>query len=330
MLKRLTTIALVFCSTGIVFAGDLEPPGPPGATMKTLNAVEPRTPIHTLGSSATGLYVITQPGSYYLAQNIYGVNAKNGIEITVNNVTIDLMGFSLIGVAGSLDGIMGTGLSDAVTVRNGTVKEWGGSGVNLPFTYDFRADDLVVSDCGWVGLSCGGGIIENSQFLGNEYGIFIDSGSLINCRAIGNTEIGVSVASANGSIRNVVSSYNGFGFSQGAGGGWVIESSSFNSNDTGGISVCGSNIIRNNTVRYNNADTQNAVGIYLRCGGNLVDGNLVYGNDIGIKALSNGGEVVIRNSLANNTTAIDASTGNDFAPLQKAGASTNPWANISN
>jgi hypothetical protein len=41
---------------------------------------------------------ITQPGSYRLSSNLTAPPAANGIEITVSNVTIDLNGFTVLGV----------------------------------------------------------------------------------------------------------------------------------------------------------------------------------------------------------------------------------------
>jgi len=45
-----------------------------------------------LNSSATGLYVVDEPGSYYLTGNIF-INFKHGIEIGVSNVKVDLKGY---------------------------------------------------------------------------------------------------------------------------------------------------------------------------------------------------------------------------------------------
>src|SRR5678809_1013800 len=86
--------------------GSLTPPGAPAPTMKTLDQLQPRIPVNatTTPGDATSVFKITQPGSYYLTGNIAGVAGKHGIYVTTGNVTLDLMGFDLVGVAGSLDG----------------------------------------------------------------------------------------------------------------------------------------------------------------------------------------------------------------------------------
>ncbi len=116
-------------------AGPLDPPaGPIGATFKTLGDVEPRTVVNATNTpgAGTSIFKITQPGSYYLTGNITGVAGKHGIEISASGVTLDLNGFDLVGVPGSLDGVtvVGGGLS-SIAVINGSVRTWGGDGVDL-------------------------------------------------------------------------------------------------------------------------------------------------------------------------------------------------------
>ena len=110
---------------GLVFAqGTLTPPGPPGPTMLALSQVEPRTPVdavHTPGNSSAE-FAINNAGSYYLTTNITGVSGKDGIDIDANNVTLDLNGFSVVGVSGALNGINTTYAN--IVVHSGIVSQW--------------------------------------------------------------------------------------------------------------------------------------------------------------------------------------------------------------
>ena len=48
---------------------------------------------------ATAEFVISQPGSYCLANNIVGESGKSGIRIDADSVTLDLGGFAMLGVS---------------------------------------------------------------------------------------------------------------------------------------------------------------------------------------------------------------------------------------
>ena len=130
----LASFLILGSSFPLLAQGPLTPPGAPAPTMKSLDQIEPRIPInatHTPGD-ADSLFKITQPGSYYLTGNLMGVAAKIGIEIATSNVTIDLMGHSLLGAAGSLSGIATPSTSyNNLTVRNGVITGWGGNGIQL-------------------------------------------------------------------------------------------------------------------------------------------------------------------------------------------------------
>src|SRR6266446_2752769 len=107
--------------------GSLTPPGAPAPTMKTLDQVEPRTPISAVPAT------ITTSGSYYLTTNLTCTlcgGGTNGITIVADGVTLDLMGFDLTGTSGSGKGILASIGRTNLCVRNGTVRGWGGDGVD--------------------------------------------------------------------------------------------------------------------------------------------------------------------------------------------------------
>ena len=68
LVSLLALAGLVVVST-FTMAGDLEPPGAPGSTMKTLDEVEPRIPI----SQGDIPLTINESGSYYLTEDINSI-----------------------------------------------------------------------------------------------------------------------------------------------------------------------------------------------------------------------------------------------------------------
>ncbi len=75
--------------------------------MKSLTEVEPRIAINAANTpgDAGNLFIISQPGSYYLTGNINGVAGMHGIAISASGVTLDLSGFELRGSPGTLTGV---------------------------------------------------------------------------------------------------------------------------------------------------------------------------------------------------------------------------------
>lgn len=166
--------ALSLCSVlvglslpGVSLAGDLNPPaGVIAPTMKTLQQVEPRTPLtqQTAPGDETSVFRITQPGSYYLTGNIQGVTGKVGVRVDADDVTLDLNGFTLYGVAGARAGIADHANESRpsgrnLTVLNGVIAGFPEGGVRIESTIGSRLSGL--------------------QIVGGKYGIFVDANSVI-------------------------------------------------------------------------------------------------------------------------------------------------------
>jgi parallel beta-helix repeat protein len=145
-------LLLLAALAGVVHGGPLDPTAPPGSTGKNVITSLP--------------FTISQPGSYILNSNLTGVGGgQSGIIVTTNNVTIDLQGFELVGVPGSGHGITHlSGSQSGLTVRNGTVRNWGQLGISAG-----------------LGLS-----VDGVSFKANNGGVFGgDGATLTNCRIEG-------------------------------------------------------------------------------------------------------------------------------------------------
>jgi hypothetical protein len=165
--------------------GSLTPLGAPAPTMKSLDQIEARTAI----TNTASLVTISQPGSYYLTQNLT-VSAGDAIDIAANDVTLDLNGFTISSTAASAAGcginfVSFKGNSD-ITISNGHIK--GGVtnnagvysgpgfafGIYKSFSYpvNVRVTGVSVSGCLNYGILLGTGnssVVESCtvQTIGN-------------------------------------------------------------------------------------------------------------------------------------------------------------------
>ena len=133
---------------GIVQGGPLDPSGVPAPTMKTLQEVEPRTPISSLP------YTITESGSYYLTKNLTFTGAGAAITIGVSGVTFDLNGFTLIGNNSADSAIAAFATGDHLIVRNGALRAWPFVAIDAPGASIVVVEHVVLSEVG-VGIRTG-------------------------------------------------------------------------------------------------------------------------------------------------------------------------------
>ena len=181
-------------------AGELTPPGGSvGQTMKTLDEIEPRIPVTSLSHDANSLFKITQPGSYYLTENITGRAGYHGIEIASSDVTLDLMGFTLRGVADSLDGITTDGAAHSrIYIYNGTVRDWDEDGISLSQGSAYHISDVIAYANQFVGFRCfSDATLERcSAHYNGDHGFDLNSGAIMReCTAANNTGAGIHAAS---------------------------------------------------------------------------------------------------------------------------------------
>ncbi len=129
-----------------VSAGDLNPP--PGA-------IQPTNRVQLNAQAITLPYTISQPGSYVLTSNLTGSNGLDGFIIDADDVTLDLNGFALVGVTGSLDGVHVDGAHSNITVKNGTIRSWAARGISAALAVNGRFEGLSIGNCSNDGISVG-------------------------------------------------------------------------------------------------------------------------------------------------------------------------------
>lgn len=289
--------------------------------MKTLQQVEPRTPINldNTPGDATSLFIITSPGSYYLTGNIKGFSGKHGIRIESSNVSIDLMGFQIAGVAGSLSGIyLSMANLEHITVINGFIVGWGDKGLFFTgSTTNCLIENVHASNNGTSGIRTGSMtviknctssknqfgynlgvacmIINSAMYQNTGWGMDANIGSIVlGCVAYDNATNGIVVGTG-GSIIDCTAARNGLNGLQASSASTISRCTSFD-NDGNGIWVSLDCFILNNTCNANGIGGDGA-GIYVFGDGNRVEGNNCTDNQVGIE-INGSTNYIIRNTCA--------------------------------
>jgi parallel beta-helix repeat protein len=316
---------------GLVRAGPMEPPAAPGPTN--------RMPIFQPDPGGFPI-VINQPGSYYLTQDITGETGKNGIEISASDVTLDLNGFTLMGVTGSGSGVGVPYGShrDNISIHEGTIRGWGSAGVDLHCEACAGAQLTnlrVVSNAG-QGITVGTRSMVSDSMVADNGGAGLNApGYATVTRVTARDNGGDGIDAGPGSVvTNSISSENaGVGIRVMEGS--VLEGCTADSNFTDGFQVFGrGNLIGGNTA-YQNGVYGDGAGVRVFGSGsygNRIEGDNVVANDIGID-VDDTDNIIIKNSASGNTTDYDIVAGNAVGAIIDCTGGCNsinadPWANF--
>lgn len=219
-------------------------------------------------------YVISEPGSYILTGNRHCKGT--GIFINTDHVTLDLMGYALVGPgknSGENYGILSNNYRN-LEIRNGTIRDFGDRGVvdrgtEQPTGYK-RILNLRAIGNGGCGICIGG-----------------PANLVMDCTCVGNGVSGICPGYRSRVTGNLCHGNEHNGIHAGR-GSLVTDNVVSENGHTGIIAFCGSTIVGNSVYMNNLANDPNNAGIRLENGclakdntlrGNKQNGFLVKGID---------------------------------------------------
>jgi parallel beta-helix repeat protein len=239
--------------------------------MKTLDQVEARTIVNAANTpgDATNTYIISAPGSYYLAGNITGAAGKHGISIRAHNVTLDLNGFALI--SGGAEVTRGVDTLIPIvnfSIRNGSVRGWTDGGVRAEFAVTLAEKLRLSENARGPGLAVGNGsLVKDCVASENGVGFYCpDRSQISNCIATVNKGDGFN-CTAYVNLIDCTSSRNGGNGITTLEGCSIIRCSATRNLPFGYGIDAGSNCTIVNCTASNNG----ASGIFARNGCNITD-----------------------------------------------------------
>jgi hypothetical protein len=165
----------------------------------------------TPGDDAGFPATLSRSGRYKLSGNLVVPAGTNGIEVTAQDVTIDLNGFTIrSNPAGqALNGVYAQYI-DGLTVMNGTITGFGSDGIQQFVGKRGVVENMRIVSNGYRGVYMSVARIRNSTIANNGYEGVTCGGCLIEQNVItGNTSAGIHGAEGTTVIGNVLVS-NGY------------------------------------------------------------------------------------------------------------------------
>jgi parallel beta-helix repeat protein len=328
--------------------GPLSPPaGAVLPTAKPLSEVEPRVAINSTNTpgDADSTFKITASGSYYLTGNVVSVAGKRGIEVTANDVTIDLMGFEVLG-GGNMQGVMNVGAVTGMVIRNGTVRGFS-EGIDLSTNGATicRIEDIRAMSNAGNGIWAGAGTeISRCVTTGNAFnGIETGAGcTVVNCTSRGNQSTGIAIGGGSTAV-GCSSSSNLSGIGLGTGStaanctafsnsnsgingslGSTIEACTAYLNGGDGISASAGSSV-NGCTSYQN--TNDGINVSTQCtvrGNNCASNGLGAGNGAGIHATGADNRIE-GNTCTSADRGIDVDVAGNFVTRNICSGNTTNW-----
>ncbi len=259
---------------------------------------------------------IVRCGYYFLDECLEGKAGQDGITILASDVTLDLQGYSVLGVPGSFSAVRVGAAVSGVRVQNGGIRGWGDHGVHADLGTSCTFENLHLIDInknairggaqahirgctaessGDAAITAASGIIESCRAsAGGNDGFFLGQGTISGCTAKDNDFHGIITGGACTIERCTVSESGKDGIDAGA-GSTVVHCTVESSLDHGIKAGAGS------TVQSSTARTNGLSGLDLADGstasGCTADGNGDHGIQVATSCQ------VRANSCSNNASA---------------------------
>jgi hypothetical protein len=336
---HLTLLLLLAISPTLLGQGNLTPPGAPAPTMKTLDQVEPRTPLSAVTGDSATIAIISLPGVYYATTNLIAPANFTAIKILTNDVTIDLNGFTLTGNS-NMSAIFSAvpGVS-RIRIQNGRLVGWN---IGIYFisgnSTDVVVEDVRITTSGASDFAFGIGCGDRAQIRrcfvsgvkggSSSIGIYVGQGSIVESTVLESCYAGLvssssSVVARNCQARNCLS--DGFLLNDKS----VIENCQADGCKYG-FDIGASSVVLNNTAM----NSTNGSGFSINASFCRVEGNLAAANsNYGFLAQpSSTNNFFVRNIARGNGVNFSVSGSQVIGPIiTGTGTITtnNPWANFS-